>query len=88
MMCNMYLVEGIHSTDEFIEKCKKTCKRKCADDVCRKKGRRIAAYRGYVNKNYEELNKNYVFKGLLEIGTAPQDYMIDAEYEAVLVYKN
>lgn len=81
-------VQGSDSTEEFVEKCKRSCKRNCADDVCKKKGRRIAAYTGYVNKNYEDLRNNYVFKGLLEIGTTPEDYTVGSKYEAVLVYRN
>lgn len=80
------IVQGSDSTEEFVEKCKENCKRNCEADTCKKKGRRIATYTGYINKEFEKLNKSYEFKGVFEVGP-PVDYVIGAKYEAVLIYK-
>jgi hypothetical protein len=56
-------VQGSDSKPSFIEQCRKTCTRKCDESQCKKSHRRINIYRGYVDKNYEQLTKDYDFFG-------------------------
>lgn len=61
---NVYLmVQGSDSKPAFIEQCKTNCTRKCGEDPCKKAHRRIAIYRGFVDKYLDELLENYTFYG-------------------------
>jgi hypothetical protein len=62
------IVEGSDSRPEFIEKCKTECNRNCETGACKKAHRRIAIYRGFVDKNYDKLQENYIFYGGEYIG--------------------
>ncbi|HEX2609059.1 MAG TPA: hypothetical protein VHK91_16870 [Flavisolibacter sp.] len=59
----MVLVQGSDSTMEFEVACRKTCKRKCVND-CKKHHRRIRIYCNYVDRNFMEISKRYVFFGV------------------------
>lgn len=54
------LVKGSDSSIEFIGKCRTSCKKKCTN-ICRNADRRINIYRGYVDKNFDILKKDYTF---------------------------
>ncbi len=83
----LVFVQGSDSSDEFIEECRKTCTRKCIENECRKAGRRIAIYRGYVDDNFDELAKAYKFWGVLKHSDTPEDYKVGKQYEVILVHK-
>lgn len=80
-------VRGSDSTKKFIEECKETCKRKCVEDECKKAGRRIAIYRGYVDENFDELSKTYQFWGVIKHTKTPEIYKVAKDYEVILVSK-
>lgn len=73
---SMILVQGSDSTSLFPDYCKLTCQKKCGSK-CRNIDRRIKIYRSYVDKHFEELNKNYSFYGGFELynsKTSLEDY--------------
>jgi len=87
---DMMIVQGSDSAVKFSEKCRQTCKRKCID-VCKKAHRRIGVYREYVNRNFDELNKEYKFYGgILSVDNKIiiEDYIEGKTYQSVLVIKN
>jgi hypothetical protein len=59
----MIMVTGSDIKPEFIEKCKVSCSRECGEKICKKAHRRINIYRGFVDKNFDQLNKDYIFYG-------------------------
>ena len=59
---DILMVQGSDGRPEFVENCRLICMKKCVDE-CKNYNRRINIYRGYVNKNYEELNIDYQFFG-------------------------
>ena len=59
---NKIIVQGSDSTDEFLVNCKANCT-KCKNGTCRKYNQRLRIYKGYVDKNYEDLIKEYTFFG-------------------------
>lgn len=85
----MLIVQGSDSTAEFSYKCRMTCVRRC-DDKCKKSHRRIHIYSGYVNKNFDELGKEFTFYGGIN-GTdnkiVTKEYVPGEKYDAVLVLK-
>ena len=80
-------VQGSDSSNEFIEECKKNCQRKCVGDECKKAGRRIAIYRGYVDENLVELTKSYQFWGVLKSSDTAENYQVAKDYDVILVRK-
>ncbi|HEX8459887.1 MAG TPA: hypothetical protein VF623_00590, partial [Segetibacter sp.] len=81
-------VRGSDSTEEYSENCRKTCTRNCTE-VCRKANRRISTYRGYVDKNYDDLSKQYNFRGgfVQHSQIITEEYKKNIKYDAILVYK-
>ena len=59
----MIMVQGSDSMPEFIQHCKNNCEKSCDMDSCKKAGQRIRIYRGFVDKHFEQLAKNYRFWG-------------------------
>jgi len=85
------VVSGSDSKPEFIEKCRENCEKNC-QETCRKSGRRIGIYRGYVDKNFEELNKEFDFYGGSPSpadakNTILEPYVQNKKYTSVFVYK-
>jgi len=80
-------VQGSDSAEDFKSKCEVSCKKKCTD-VCKNYNRRIKAYRYYVDKNFTELSKEYIFFGYTN-GDKPDfvQYVPKNEYIGILVFK-
>ncbi|MDN3673263.1 hypothetical protein QWY99_09400 [Flavobacterium branchiarum] len=58
------IIQGSDSTDEFLHKCKQNCTtKKCINSKCRKFNQRLRIYKKYVDKNYHDLIKEYIFYG-------------------------
>ncbi len=61
--------------------------KKSGAEFCKDAHRRIGIYRGFVDKYFEELGENYIFKG--GEGVEPQDlielYQKGKKYNAVLI---
>ena len=84
------MVQGSDCSKEFLENCRATCRKKC-EDKCRNINRRINAYRWYVNKNFEELNKIYTFYGGLrqrDDMIVTERYIKDKLYDSIFLRKN
>ncbi|MHC5309985.1 DUF6934 family protein [Myroides sp. LJL116] len=56
------IIQGSDSRDEFLEECKANCA-KCKNGNCRKYNQRLRIYKSYVDKNYDDLIKEYIFFG-------------------------
>jgi hypothetical protein len=80
-------IQGSDSTPEYIARCKETCSRNCINGNCRKAYRRINIYRNFIDKNLEQFDNEYIFKGrigdedLLQMET----YRKGEKYNALLV---
>lgn len=59
----MLMVRGSDSTREFQDNCRTTCERKCFSASCKKAHRRINIYRNFLDKNFEDLTREYEFLG-------------------------
>jgi hypothetical protein len=55
------MVRGSDSEQDFQDNCRISCKKKCRPTECKNAHRRINIYRGYVDKNFESLTKEYKF---------------------------
>lgn len=83
------MVQGSDTKEEYVEKCKLVCKKKCVAS-CKNSERRINTYRYYVNKNYDDLIKEYEFVGgeTLPDGTISKEvYVKDKKYDTVFCKK-
>lgn len=80
-------VQGSDSVEEFKQRCELDCKKNCVD-ICKNFNRRIKAYRYYVDKNFVELSKEYIFFGYTS-GNNPSfvQYIPGSEYIGILVFK-
>lgn len=80
-------VQGSDSAEDFRAKCEIKCKKKC-DEICKNHNRRIKAYKYYVDKNFVQLSKEYIFFGFTS-GKNPDfvQYIPNSEYIGILVYK-
>ncbi len=80
-------VQGSDSAEDFKSKCEVSCKKKCTDN-CKNYNRRIKAYRYYVDRNFVELSKEYIFFGFTN-GDNPDfvQYVPKNEYVGILVFK-
>lgn len=86
---SILMVQGSDTKQEYIDKCKEICKKKCAD-TCRNTERRINTYRYYVNKNYDDLIKEFEFVGgeTLADGTITKEiYVKGKKYDTVFCKK-
>lgn len=80
-------VQGSDSEKAFMLKCKLSCTKKCTD-TCKNQGRRIKAYRYFVDKHYEALCKEYLFYGLSSNDNQTiVEYMPNNTYQGILVFK-
>lgn len=81
------LIQGSDSAEDFKVKCEISCKKKCAE-MCKNYNRRIKAYRYYVDKNFIELSKEYIFFGLTSSeNPSIIQYVPKNEYVGILVFK-
>jgi hypothetical protein len=58
--------------------------------VCKNVDRRMAVYRRYVDKNYKELNKEYIFHGSfinVDNQLVTENYEIGKKYKSVFLIK-
>lgn len=83
------LVRGSDSTKHFIERCRKSCVRKCSGHTCRKSHRRINIYRNYVDKHFELLNQEFSFYGIdgLDENAPAKSYKTTEKYSGLIVEK-
>lgn len=90
--CNdhILMVQGSDSRNEFIQHCKQACTKKCKEE-CKNHNRRIKIYQNYIDKNYKNLSKEYLFFG----GTKKDDQQMAIEYyqpykkyDSVLLFQN
>lgn len=78
-------VQGSDSSENFINNCKPNCKKKCKQEECKNINRRIKTYRSFVNRNFEDLSKDYIFFGM--INDSLVQYIPNHEYLGILVFK-
>jgi hypothetical protein len=86
----MIVVEGSDSTSSFPENCRLNCRKKCIAPDCKNANRRINIYKKYVNKNYNQLSKEYVFWGTIKGNgnkAIIEEYRIINNYNSVLFIK-
>lgn len=83
------MVQGSDSRQEFIENCKTNCSRKCNEGDCKKAHRRINIYRNFVDKNFEHLDKEYIFWGGEDLDNQNfiEPYKKGKKYNSVLVMR-
>ena len=84
------IVQGSDGTEEFLNQCKQDCKKNCKDDHCRKFNQRLKIYKGYVDKNYDDLIKEYRFYGGFRDefqNSYLEDYIKNKNYFSVVVEK-
>ncbi len=83
------MVQGSDGRPAFAEKCKLECKKKCVDE-CKNYNRRINIYRGYVDKNYNDLSADYQFLGGIkneEQQTILETYERCKKYDSVFLFR-
>lgn len=84
------MVQGSDSTDEFLKNCISNCRKKCKDNNCKKFNQRLNIYRGYIDKNYNDLINDFKFYGGFKDenqNSYIEDYVKSKEYFAVFVEK-
>jgi hypothetical protein len=81
------IVQGSDSREDFPEKCRLTCRKRCTES-CKKQNQRIRIYCNFLNKNFTTLVKTYIFFGLSESKMPDfEQYIPGKEYKSVLIYK-
>ena len=83
------MVHGSDGRPDFEANCKATCTKNCIME-CKNFKRRINIYRRYLDKNYDELNADYQFKGGVFQQNGDiylEDYIPRKIYDAVLLSK-
>jgi hypothetical protein len=85
----MIMVRGSDSIPEFILQCRKSCEKNCAPNSCKKAGQRIRIYRGFVDKHFAQLEKNYLFWGSqgFDSKVGIELYKVGKAYEALFFIK-
>lgn len=83
-------VGGSDSSEDYYNQCKPLCRKRCIDS-CKNEGRRISLYQRFLNKNYQVLSPDYVFKGGTICHetwrTIIEDYTVGKSYDLILVRK-
>jgi hypothetical protein len=80
-------VQGSDSAEDYKSKCKVDCIKKCGE-ICKNYNRRIKAYKYYVDRNFTELSKEYIFFGYINNENAELvQYVPNNEYVGILVFK-
>lgn len=81
------IVSGSDSHDDFINNCLPNCRKKCVEK-CKNHQRRIKTYRYYVDKNFDELCKDFIFFGRNKNKQSTfVQYIPNQDYDDILVYK-
>jgi len=81
------MVGGSDNHDAFKEDCMANCRKHCTTD-CKNFQRRIRTYRGFVEKYFDELCKDYIFFGRMkDDGDVVVQYSKGHKYDEILVYK-
>jgi hypothetical protein len=86
----MMMVRGSDSTQDFMDNCRPSSRKKCRPNECKNAHRRINIYRGYVDKNFDNLTKEYKFYGGsadIENQMLVEDYIKGKQYITVLLTK-
>ncbi|MEN8191474.1 MAG: hypothetical protein ABFS12_01575 [Bacteroidota bacterium] len=80
-------VQGSDSASDFKSNCKLTCTKNCKD-ICKNYNRRIRAYRYYVDRNFVDLSKEYIFFGYID-GENHElvQYVPGNDYIGILIFK-
>ena len=80
-------VQGSDSAEDYKIKCEVKCTKKCKE-VCKNYNRRIKTYKYYVDRNFSELSKEYLFFGYTN-DENPElvQYVPDNEYIGILIFK-
>lgn len=80
-------VQGSDSAEGYKRKCEINCTKKCKAK-CKNYNRRIKTYKYYVDRNFTELSKEYIFFGYTN-DKSPElvEYLPNNEYIGVLVFK-
>lgn len=81
------IVSGSDSHQDFINNCLPNCRKKCVEQ-CKNYQRRIKTYRYYVDKNFDELCKDFIFFGRNKNTESTfVQYIPNQDYVDILVYK-
>lgn len=79
-------VQGSDSANDYKSKCEVDCTKNC-NEVCKNYNRRIKAYKYYVDRNFVELSKEYIFFGYINGENANfVQYVPNSEYIGILVF--
>ena len=83
------MVQGSDSKQEYIDKCRATCSKRCDPGLCKNAHRRINIYRSFVDKYFDELSNTYIFMGseAAENQNIIELYQKGKKYNAVLVMR-
>jgi hypothetical protein len=84
------IVMGSDNKPGFPDICRIDCSKRCPPTICKNFRRRIRTYQGYVEKNWQLLNKEYGFEGGLlnkDGQVLMEDYLPGRSYDAVLIFK-
>ncbi|MBV4360251.1 DUF6934 family protein [Pinibacter aurantiacus] len=87
---HILMVQGSDSRTDFIRHCKRVCRKKCKED-CKNHNRRIKIYQNYLDKNYENLSKDYHFIGATKKDDqlmAVEYYQPYKKYDSVFLFQN
>lgn len=79
-------VQGSDSSQEYYNECIDTCKKRCVG-FCKNANRRIKTYRDFINRDFENLDKSYIFYGAFKANLHFMPYEAGIEYDAILVFK-
>lgn len=82
-----FWVQGSDSVEDFRKLCEKNCRKNCRT-LCKNFNRRIKTYRYYIDKNFGELSREYIFFGYTSGNNADfVQYIPGNEYIGILVFK-
>lgn len=81
------MVSGSDNSDDFANKCKITCSKKC-ESVCRNTKRRMKIYRHFIDKNFHFLSVDYsIFGRNSLINSEIVPYIPKNDYDELFVCK-
>ncbi|WP_120519487.1 DUF6934 family protein [Chitinophaga barathri] len=83
-------VRGSDGLKDYFDRCILNCRKACIVS-CKKEGRRMGVYRGFVNKHYDQLIVDYNLLGGTDCHDPPridwEYYRIGKPYDVILVFK-
>lgn len=80
-------VQGSDSAEDYKSNCEVDCIKNCGEE-CKNYNRRIKAYKYFVDRNFVELSKEYIFFGYIHDGGGEfVQYLPNNEYIGILVFK-